>query len=370
MAMPDKSPPSIVLIHGNDEFLVEEDAKNVLQERCPGARDQGLLSTIRGDVETADAALQAIRETLGAVQTLSMFGDSTSTWLRSVSFLAGRLFQLESVKEMVERFQETLGRGLGPGQFLLVTVQGKLPANSRFLKALAGVAEVREHSSKGGGEKAVLSESVARLRELFKAAGIRCEEEALQEVAARCQNDTRRMLSEVEKLDLYLGERRTLNRADVEMMVGALAETQVYLIGEAITRRDLPMALRILQQMEQQGPTYVMLIAILHNTLREMAFLGALLDQGAVAFGGSGLKYRDAEAEREFALLTGEKTRSPWRQAQLARQSQQFSVAQLDAMVRLSADTYHQMFRSPLPQFEVLRLFVIRLCYMSRGRAA
>jgi hypothetical protein len=54
----------------------------------------------------------------------------------------------------------------------------------------------------------------------------------------------------------------------------------------------------------------------------------------------------------------------------LARQSLSFSVAQLDAMLRLSAEAYSQMFRSSLPPFEQLRLLILRIFYGTLGKTA
>jgi DNA polymerase-3 subunit delta len=364
-----KTKRSIVLLHGNDDFLVEEAARAVLKDRCAEAEAQGMLGTVRGDVESTEQVLKAIRDTMVSVQTMNMFGSANATWLRGVTFLNGDLFKSQEVKEAVEKFQDALGKGLGPGQFLLITLAGKLDARSRFLKALGGAADVHDFS-KTGKEADIKRQSVDSLREMLLNRRIQVGGEVLQDLAARCQNDTRRMMNEVEKLDLYLGERRQLRSEDVDLMVPAMAETQVYLIGDAIAARNLGLIMGIFQRMETEGESNVMVMAVLHNTLREMAFLRALLEQKAVSVSDRGLVYREPAAEAEFQTLTGDRARSPWRQAQLARQSLSFSVAQLDAMLRLSAEAYSQMFRSSLPPFEQLRLLILRIFYGTLGKTA
>jgi len=373
--MPSASADSkrIVLLHGNDEFRVEQEARAVFKERCPDAEANESLSVIRGDVDTVDQALDAIRGTLSAVQSLNMFSSENVTWLREVKFLSGTVFKSEEVKSSVEKLQDTLSKGLGPEQLLVITVCGKVDARSRFLKALKSVAEVREFS-KSTKDWEVRKESVEALRSALADRGIRVDPAALEEMAARVGNETRLMMQEVEKVDLYLGERRELHVRDVEYMVGARQEAQVYQLGDCIATRDLNRAMRMLQQMETQGLSSIGVIATLHNTLREMAYLRALIQEGAAAVQSNGrfgkLVYRDPGAEEGFRRLTGDKKRSPFRQFQLGRQSQAFTPGQMDRMLRLSADTYDAMLRSPFPQYELLRILVLRIFYSCVKKSA
>jgi hypothetical protein len=137
--------------------------------------------------------------------------------------------------------------------------------------------------------------------------------------------------------------------------------------------RNLNKAMQMLQQMETQGASSVGVMATLHNSLREMAYLGACLHQreARIEDGRFG-KYifTDEEAKEGFQRLVGDKTRSPFRIYQLGRQAKSFTPRQLDQMLRLSADTYDAFFRSSTSQFEQLRLLMVKLFYDCMRKSA
>lgn len=368
MASKTKSPADarIFVFHGNDEFLMEKASRVFLQTHCPDAEANGSLSCIRGDVETVDQVSAAVREVLTSVQSMNMFCPLNVTWLREVGFLSGKLFKLESVKDCVEKLQETLGKGLSEGQLLLITVTGKLDARSRFLKALSSVAELQEFT-RTTKDWEVKEDAVQKLSAEIKSRGMQADVTALQEIAARVGNDPRLMQNEMEKLDLYVGKSRAMTVADVELMVPLQQEAQVYLLGDCVGTRNLSKAMALLQQMETAGLSEVAVIATLHNSLREMAYLGACIHAGEARVEDKGrfgnLIFLNAEAEAGFQVLTGSKSRSPFRQFQLGKQARNFSPRELDRMLRFSAETYDTLFRSSIPKFEQLRLLILRIFY-------
>lgn len=356
----------IVLFHGNDEFQMEQASRAFLNSRCPDAAANGSLTTVRGDVDTVDQVRDAVKQVLTAVQSLNMFSAENVTWLREVQFLSGNLFKSGAVKEDVEKLQETLGRGLGPEQLLLITVSGKLDKRARFLKALKPVAEVTEFTRKTKDWE-VKEDALQKLETEFKRRGMKVENNVLGELAARVGNDPRLMNNELEKLELYVGTGRAVTLRDIEWMVPMQQEAQVYLLGDCVGRRDLGQAMQLLLQMETGGLSPVGVIATLHNSLREMAYLGACIHGGDARVDDRGrfgnLIFLNQEAEAGFQLLVGSKTRSPFRLFQLGKLARNFSPRELDRMLRFSAETYDSFFRSGVPQFEQLRLLLLRIFY-------
>lgn len=362
--MPASSTPSIILIHGNDEFMVEKESRTVLEERCAEAKANGALTTLDGDVDTVDAAMEVLKETMTAVKSFNMFSPVNATWLKEVDFLSGTVFKSEDVKSSVDSLQNVLSEGLGPEQFLLISVKGKLAAGSRFLKAMKKMADVREYS-KATKPWELEKETLAFVQSGLKAKQISAPPRVVEEVAARVGTDSRRREQELEKLDLYLGDRRDLKMADVEDMVSAQAESQIFQLADCLTSKDLNRCMDLLARLETQGASPIAIIATLHNSIREMAYFRGLLARQSVRLEGQGrfgkLIWVESEAKENFQRLLGDKTRSPFRQHQLARQSMGFSVGQMDLMVRLSCETYAGMFRSRLPQMEQIRVLILKV---------
>lgn len=357
--------PQILLVHGNDEFRVDTAAREALETYCPNAEAQEVLSTIRGDVEKVDDVLKVLREVQLAVQSFSMFGDMNVTWLREVKFLTGAAFKSDEVKTAVERLADTLKAGLGPEQFLLISVSGKLDARARFLKAVQSAGAVAEYSKSSKPWEAE-KEDLATMQQLLRSRNIQASPQVLDVLVGRIGGDSRQMTQEVEKLDLYLGDRRELTLADVELMTSPLKEAQAFTFGEAVASGDVGRALSLLHIMAAQKVSPIALIAQLHNQFREMAMYRSLIARGSARLNTGSSRFQtklhlDAEALSMVAQVNGDRQSSPFRQAQLAQQSMRYSPGRLDRMARMTAEAYRQQFLSSLPGFLQLELLVLRL---------
>jgi DNA polymerase III delta subunit len=353
----------ILVLHGNDEFRVEERARELLELRCPGAAADGSLTVLDGDVDTVDDALEVLKQLLTAVQSANLFSPVNVTWLKGVSFLTGKVFQNPDVKDKLEAFQEMIENGLDPGQLLLVTVSGKMNASSRFAKVMKKAGHL-EDFQKTTKEWEVSDEARQLILEVASSRDLEFEPDALNELAERVGNDSRLIRNEVEKLSLCQ-DRGMVQKKDVELMVPLQQETQAWKLADCIGAKDLSGAMRLLQRMETQGVNPVAAMAMLHNSLREMAYLGYCLHKGEAQIQDKGrfgnFRFTDTGAEAGFHLITGEKKRSPFRLFQLGQQGKRFTIRQLDRMVRCTAETYDGFFRSPLSHFEQLRLLILRL---------
>lgn len=358
-------PAPIYLVYGDEEFPVDQFAREMLKTLCPSAEAEGLLTTVRGDVETVEGAVDAVRKTLTEVQSFSMFGDRNVTWLREVKFFTGRVYTSEEVKTAVDRMLGVLEKGLGPEQILVVSVAGKLAANSKVLKrfkALGGVAEFSKRDKPWEAAK----EEAAELRGLLAARRIEAAPAVVEAFAERLGGDARMRVQEVEKIDLYLGDRRRLEMADLDVMVCPMQEIAPYTFGDAVAQRQLGRAMELLKQMEMQKVNTIMLIAQLHNQFREMALYRSLMAKGLASFerrGGYGGKFavQDASVNGLIAEVNGNRKPSPYRMAKLAEAAMGFSVGQLDQMARMTAEAYQRQFQSGLSGYLQLEILLLRM---------
>lgn len=358
-------PPQIVLVHGNEEFLVDQHAREVLKTLCPTAAADGVLTTLPGDVDTVEAAVSVVKRVLTEIQSFSMFADKNVTWLRDVTFLTGKLYVSAEVKDAVERFLAVLEKGLGPEQILVISVAGKLPSNARVFKRLQALGGVAEFSKSDKPWEAA-KEDVAALQARLGAKGIRAAPAVMEAFADRLGGDARMLVQEVEKVDIYLGDRRTLLLEDLDLMVSPMREIAGYTFGDAVARRQLSRAMYLLRQMETQKVSPIALIAQLHNQFREMALYRSLMAKGLASLerkGSYGAKFavRDATVQATIAEVNGNRKPSPYRMAQLAECAMAFSVGQLDQMARMTAEAYQRQFQSSLSGYLQLEILLLRL---------
>jgi DNA polymerase-3 subunit delta len=104
-------------------------------------------------------------------------------------------------------------------------------------------------TSKAGWEGAVLAHASVKAREL----GLTFESGALDLLVQMAGDDTRQLENEIEKIDLYLGERRRCGINTVRGLVSMSRAGVIWEIGNAIGTRDLQRALELLGILMYQG---------------------------------------------------------------------------------------------------------------------
>jgi DNA polymerase-3 subunit delta len=83
--------------------------------------------------------------------------------------------------------------------------------------------------------------------DLVQSKGLTISQKALHLLVEHIGNDLVRINSEIEKLLLNLGKRKNINEDDIEQYVGISKEYNAFELQDALARKDLPKALRIIQ---------------------------------------------------------------------------------------------------------------------------
>jgi DNA polymerase-3 subunit delta len=172
----------------------------------------------------------------------------------------------------LESLAGVLAKGLAPDtRFLLSATE--IDKRRSFYKQLSKVADVRVHdrldSSRSGWEE----EAARMVDERTRARGMRMTGEARELFTLLTGGDTRQIENELEKLELYLGPggNREIDAAMVRTMVPLSRAGVIFELGNAISRRDLDGALRLLDRLLYQGETPIgLLLVALVPTVRNL----------------------------------------------------------------------------------------------------
>jgi DNA polymerase III delta subunit len=268
------------LVCGSDDFLVEQKARSLVESSVPEA-DRALgLEIIDGRAESADAAVAAIRQCLEALRTPGFFGGTKLVWLKDVSFCNPQMRpgDNDAVKERLAELTAFLKAGLPAGQRLLLTVLS-LPRNSAFFKACQAAGEVLDF---GGGEKAWEQEKLAkeRLDGLLLKFGLRMAEDVRDRFLQRTGTATRMLVSELEKLRLYLGRTPAdVTAADVDAIVAVGREAVVWDLTDALGERDAVHLMQALRRLQTQDESAIGLAVMVEARVRELLVLRHAIDQ-------------------------------------------------------------------------------------------
>ena len=245
--MPAVKPSSVALICGDDEFAVKERAKQVYQQWCNalGGMDHEI---IEATVSNSGEALTALRRLREALQTLPFFGTGKVVWLRDCNFLGDeRTASAADVVETLNDLAEELKHFNWSGVRLLISA-GKVDKRKTFFKTLDKIGTVEPFSGWSVDDK-----DWAERAELAARAGVCSRQkeisgEALAELVNRVGPHPRQIDSEVEKLCLYVGGRKTIEFADVAAVCTRNKTARAFALGDALGDRDLGRTLSALDE--------------------------------------------------------------------------------------------------------------------------
>jgi DNA polymerase-3 subunit delta len=222
-----------------------------LYERCRRAAVDVLVEPSMRDFALAeiDLAETSIFEALDRAQTPSLMAPFQVLFLRNLKTLYGRGAKKDEFAAL-----DAYGRSPNP-QALLIFVADHLhlPSDLRRMEMQDKDRYERIRETLGdwcGMVELVRVEESDAMRWLVAEAerrGSTLEVDAARELADALGSDLMLMASELEKLVLYTGERRRITLGDVETMVLGAKQRSLYELTDAISAKDRPRALALLQ---------------------------------------------------------------------------------------------------------------------------
>lgn len=233
--------PGYVLL-GDETYLYERCRRAVLDALVPAEMRDFALAEI-------DLAETSIFEALVRAQTPSLMAPFQVLFVRNVKLLYGRGAKKDEFAAL-----DAYGRSPNP-QALLIFVADHLhlPADLRRMELQDKDRYERIRETLGewcGMVELVRVEETDAMRWLVAEAerrGSALETDAARELTDALGADMMMMSNELEKLLLYTGERRRITLGDVETMVLGAKQRSLYELTDAISAKDRPRALALLQ---------------------------------------------------------------------------------------------------------------------------
>lgn len=272
-----KKTAAFYFVTGSDESDVKKTARALADELAPGADAFG-LETIDGAIEGVDAVVEKIRETRGALLTLPFLGGTKLVWLKNATFLADTISgRSETVISALEMLCDTVEAGLPDGVTFLMSApepDKRRTAYKRLTKA--GVTKICDKPDLGfrAGEGEIVDWTASRAR----AKGLKIAHDAVEALAARVGLDSGQLDSELEKLQTAFGQAHPITADDVRGLVPATRESGIFDVGNAISSRNLRLALDTLDHLFYQGERGIgILLASIVPTVRNLLFVKDLI---------------------------------------------------------------------------------------------
>ncbi len=269
-----KTTSQVNVLLGSDEARVKEAALALVRSLTPPDAGDFSNDIIDGTADNADHAGQICGNVCMALQTLPFFGGTKVVWLKNANFLAdsgpGRG---QDAVNGFERIVNIVEGGLGSDVQFVISASG-IDKRRNSYKRLSKLANFevfdKPDTSRAGWEGPVLAMASQKAREL----GITFESGALDLLVQMAGDDTRQMENELEKIDLFLGERRRAGLKTVQGLVSMSRAGVLWDLGNAIGKRDLARALELLGTLMYQGQNAIgLLLAAIVPRVRSLLLI-------------------------------------------------------------------------------------------------
>jgi len=286
---PTHASPSIVLVCGDDEYTVKRRGRELFEQWRQGDTDteQEVIDAQASNTADALRALAKLRE---ALYTLPFFGAGKIIWFRDCSFLGDdRTGQSGDVVEALAELAAELKDFRWNGVRVLVTA-GKTDRRKVFFKTVEKIGAVEAYAAPSLEDKDWVDRMEETALRVVREWNKRIDDEALGELAHAVGPNVPLMHNEVEKLCLYVGDRKDIEARDVRAIVSTCKQARAFALADAVGNRDLGVALQRLDEefwtmQFDRKKSAVGLLAGLTSKLRTMLLLQELTREGLLKEG-------------------------------------------------------------------------------------
>ena len=283
-SVPKQSAP-LVLVCGEDDFAVKQRAKQIYLQWCEelGGMDHEIIDAA---VSYSGEALKALAKLREALQTLPFFGTGKAIWLQNCSFLSDERAATKDVIESLAALADELKEFAWQNVRLLISA-GKVDKRKAFYKALDKLGTVESFAGLSVDDRDWAGQAEAWACKGLRARQKEISDDALAELISRVGPNARQLDNEVEKVALYVGDRKEIEFDDVATICTRNKMARAFALGDALGDRDLPRLLARLDEalwevkLDPQKSEIGLLYGLI-SKVRAMLLLKEMLKEGWV----------------------------------------------------------------------------------------
>jgi DNA polymerase-3 subunit delta len=141
----------------------------------------------------------------------------------------------------IDKLENYIQKPLSSTVFVVSYKDKKLDARTKFAKA------VKQHGELLSTKKIYENQLPEWTQQMVESLGLSINHNALLLLVDHIGNDLSRLKNEIEKISINLNKRKTITEDDIENYVGVSKEFNVFELQDAISQKNLPKAIRIIQ---------------------------------------------------------------------------------------------------------------------------
>ncbi|HET7626022.1 MAG TPA: DNA polymerase III subunit delta [Verrucomicrobiae bacterium] len=365
-----KSEAPLRLVFGEDEFAVSRRARQIFQEWSDelGGMNHEIIDAA---VSNSGDALKALAKLREALNTLPFFGGGKVVWLKNCSFLGDdRTASAAVVTETLAELAQELKTFSWQNVRLLVSA-GKVDKRKVFFKTLDKLGEVENFAGWSVDDKDWAARVESWARKAIHERQKEISEEALAEIVSRVGPNARQLENEIEKLSLFVGDKKEIELEDVEAICTRNKLARAFALGDALGNRDLPLLLRRLDEelWETKFDSKKSEIGLLYGLIskvRALLMLKEMQREGWIKTDGDYNRFK-SQLERVPADKVPSDKRfnplalNPYVLYKALPQVKQYSQAELVGAMQLLLECNQRMVTSGLDESVVLQQALVKI---------
>lgn len=281
-------PARIFLVYGSDDLSATRQADEIVNRLCPPEEQAFGLETLSPEPDlNVDGICAVLRNTVEALLTPAFLGGTKTVFLRGAPYFNPRTEpgRFESVKTAVTRLVEVLKAGLPEG-VSFVALAPAVDKTTAFYKTCKSRGEVHGFDEPEKDREAE-ADFIPAVEELLAAKELVMTPPVFAAFLDRTGYNRRQVTAEIEKLSLYLGDRRTVAPEDIQLMVAPMRESKFYEFADTFCSGNLAQTLRVMHRMFDQRVSPVALLVNLQDRLRNLLVMSDCLKRGWARLSGS-----------------------------------------------------------------------------------
>lgn len=360
----------VVLVHGDDDFAVKQRARQLFQQWSAelGGMDHEVIDA---QVTNSGEALKALSRLREALNTLPFFGGGKAVWLQNCNFLGDeRAANAAAVTEALGELAQEVKSFKWDNVRLLISA-GKVDKRKTFFKTLEKVGKVEAFAAWSVDDKNWMGEAESLALKALKGRGKEISDEALAELIESVGPNSRELANEVEKLSLYVGDRKGIEPGDVAAVVTRNKQARAFALGDALGDRDLPRLLRTLDEelwtmKFDSAKSEIGLLYGLISKVRTMLFLREMIREGWIKAEMDYNRFK-AQLERVPAGKLPEDRRfnplamNPYMLYKALPHAKRYSTPELVRAMELLLDCNQRLISSSLDEALVLQQTLVQI---------
>jgi DNA polymerase-3 subunit delta len=266
---------SLLVILGDDDYLVRQKAKETYEDHCSDFPDDLSRETIDGRADRVDDVESILQEAKSAGETLSLFGGGKLVWINEANFLnQTKTGAAQGTKDALEAFKPFL-ENLGDSKVIISACP--VHRNHSFVKWLqknSTYEDVAKSEKEDVAFRRLVEDTASEM-------GISFSQGALEYLAGKIGAHPRMGVEETRKLASFLGtDGGEITEQMIIDLVPDFGEGDFFEASEAFFSGKLDWALDAIDRHFFQGKDARPLLATLQNRNRLLIQLRVLVDGG------------------------------------------------------------------------------------------